>query len=147
MVSLQIIPSENALEYLQKISTCLWPPFKGNFTIRRFIERFESESELIIVDDGSTDDTTELLKKRYHNELTKRTVKLICSKKNLGVTGAKNLGIAHADSIWLLFLDSDDLLLPETAADMMRILKTHHTSHIIIFRCKIWRDSKTNTLN
>lgn len=60
--------------------------------------------ELIIIDDGSTDETQELL-----DQLNLESIKTT----NGGVSKARNLGIQQAQGKWLAFLDSDDEWLPE----------------------------------
>lgn len=61
--------------------------------------------EIIVVDDGSTDSTLDLVRRDYPG------VKLI-SRENKGVSAARNTGIGAARSEWLAFLDSDDAWLP-----------------------------------
>ena len=61
--------------------------------------------ELIVVDDGSTDDTPELLA-AYGEKIT------IIREPNRGVSAARNRGIAAAKGELIAFLDSDDLWLP-----------------------------------
>ena len=61
--------------------------------------------EIIVVDDGSDDDTGEIAK-------SLGCVKYIW-KKNGGPAAARNIGIAKATGKYLMFLDSDDLLHPE----------------------------------
>ncbi|SVC88226.1 uncharacterized protein METZ01_LOCUS341080 [marine metagenome] len=58
--------------------------------------------ELIVVDDGSTDDTVETMK------LFPRA-KLLTLKENSGVSKARNAGLASANGQFICFLDSDDL--------------------------------------
>lgn len=62
--------------------------------------------ELIVVDDGSTDETAKALK-RYEDRLLYR------HQDNQGVSAARNLGLQMARGKWVAFLDSDDLWLPE----------------------------------
>ncbi len=60
-----------------------------------------TDYEIIVVDDGSTDNTRESLK-RYGN-----SIKYIY-QENSGVSAARNTGIKNASGTWLAFLDSDD---------------------------------------
>jgi len=100
----------------------------------QFVKQATFSIEVIVVDDASTDGTFEVLQNRYLKQLTAGAVKLIRSEKNLGVSAAKNLGTSQAHGMWLLFLDSDDLLIPEIAEDMVSILQKQNTAPIIFFR-------------
>lgn len=62
--------------------------------------------EIIIADDGSTDNTVEVIK-RYGS-----TIKYFY-RENGGIGAARNLGIQHATGDFLAFLDSDDIWLPK----------------------------------
>ena len=66
-------------------------------------------AEVIVVDDGSTDGTEKLMRKRFSS----------ChylQQENLGVSSARNQGIKVATGDWLAFLDSDDEWLPSKLA-------------------------------
>ena len=58
-------------------------------------------SEIIVVDNGSSDGTTKLLRERYPS------IRLLIEKK-LGVSTARNKGIRHSKFQWIALLDSDD---------------------------------------
>ena len=77
------------------------------------------EFELIVVDDGSTDETMEALAP-YASR-----IRLLRRGKCGGVSAARNAGMAAARGEWLAFLDSDDLWLPEKLAHQMAYLAAH----------------------
>jgi glycosyltransferase involved in cell wall biosynthesis len=62
--------------------------------------------ELIVVDDGSTDDTPKLLSS-YNNKVR------VITQTNQGPSAARNRGIEAAKSEWIAFLDSDDVWKPD----------------------------------
>lgn len=62
--------------------------------------------ELIVVDDGSTDNTHDILDS-YHNNF------LVLRQNNKGVSSARNRGLAAASGHFIAFLDSDDTWLPQ----------------------------------
>lgn len=64
--------------------------------------------ELLIVDDGSSDDTFEFLRSEYLDPKIK-----IITQKNSGVSVARNVGIANASFELIAFLDDDDIWEPE----------------------------------
>lgn len=69
--------------------------------------------EIIVVDDGSTDDTQAALT-RYGDKI------VALRQANGGVSVARNAGIARAKGEWLTFLDSDDVWLPGRLAILSR---------------------------
>ena len=67
----------------------------------------EVDLELIVVDDGSTDATPEILAARRDPR-----VRVLRNEVNRGVARARNRGIAEARAPWVAFLDDDDLWAP-----------------------------------
>lgn len=79
--------------------------------------------EVIISDDGSSDDTEELVlafSQKYPQ------VNLILEKNKHGGPGsARNRGIARATGNWIAFLDSDDVWLPKKICTVEKVIRTH----------------------
>ncbi len=63
--------------------------------------------EIIVVNNGSTDKTQQLLKEKFQDNLK---IKLISIPKNLGAGGGRNLGAQNARGEYLLFIDSDNVI-------------------------------------
>jgi glycosyltransferase involved in cell wall biosynthesis len=98
-----LIPVYNRAEYIrQAIDSVLSQAF--------------SDYELIVIDDGSTDLTPDVLRS-YGTR-----VKMI-HQENQGAPAARNVGAAQAEGEYLAFLDSDDLFLPEALATYDRVIK------------------------
>jgi len=74
--------------------------------------------ELIIVDDGSTDDTPHLVEPYLSNK-----IKYI-KKRNEGAPSARNLGALKAKADYIAFLDSDDFLDSNWVEEMLRPLRS-----------------------
>lgn len=71
-------------------------------SIRSVLDQSFTDLELIVVDDGSTDNTQEVVRQFTG-------IQLIQLEENRGVSFARNRGIEQAQGNWIAFLDSDDL--------------------------------------
>jgi len=87
-----------------KISVVI-PTFNRISLVARAIDSVLKQSlnpyEIIVVDDGSEDGTSEMIQNKYNS------IKLIRQQNN-GVSAARNKGIKHAKGDWIGLLDSDD---------------------------------------
>lgn len=72
--------------------------------------------EIIVVDNASTDDSAAMVKKEFPK------VKLVVSEKNLGFAAGNNLGIPYASGRYLLFLNPDTVIPPETLPGMIKFM-------------------------
>lgn len=97
-----LIPVYNAEKYLQD-------------TINSVLEQKFKNSEIILVDDGSTDKSVEIIKEFQKN--TER-IKLI-QQSNSGASAARNRAIEAATGKYVIMLDSDDIIEPEMHYDMI----------------------------
>ena len=86
--------------------------------------------EVIVVDDGSTDDSREVIA-RYAD----RTVVVL--QENLGQKAAFNAGLAAATGDIVMFLDSDDLLEPQTAAAVTEVFAKEAGTARVVFRLAV----------
>ena len=79
--------------------------------------------ELIVVDDGSTDDTREVLA-RFESD---RRVRCLF-QANRGDAAARNTGILNAGGRYVAFLDSDDYWMPEKLERQLGIMRSDPTA-------------------
>jgi Glycosyl transferase family 2 len=90
------------------------PTFNSSKYIQEAIESVAAQTydniEIIVVDDGSTDDTVELAQGSLNRSGKKGRVLRL--GMNEGPSAARNAGCQAANGSWIQFLDSDDLLLP-----------------------------------
>ena len=77
-------------------------------SIRSVLQQTEQDFEVVVVDDGSTDDTVECAR----SFATDPRVRVI-SQRNKGPSAARNAAVAAARALYVSMLDADDLWLPE----------------------------------
>src|SRR5829696_1897404 len=83
---------------------------RGSLLLRTLRSALAQEGvavEVVVVDDGSVDDTPAAIQ-----ALGDDRVQLVRRERSLGVAGARNAGIAAANGDWVAFLDDDDLWSP-----------------------------------
>jgi glycosyltransferase involved in cell wall biosynthesis len=97
------------------------PVYNGRKTISPVIQSVLDQtyppSEIIVVDDGSTDGTSELVEDTFGE-----SVKCV-RQENRGVSFARNMGASRASGEWLAFLDSDDVWLPRKLEEQVRAVR------------------------
>ena len=98
-----IIPTYNRGEVLER-------------AIKSVLAQTYKNYELIVVDDGSTDNTHSILRK-YKDKIR------FYSKLHGGVSSSRNFGLEKAEGTWVAFLDSDDYWLPEKLERQMEFLQ------------------------
>ena len=79
-----------------------------------------TDLELIVVDDGSTDSSPEVVR-----GFTDPRVRYVRNERNLGHAGSLNRGVALARGRYLAIMDSDDISLPERLARQVDFLDAH----------------------
>jgi glycosyltransferase involved in cell wall biosynthesis len=95
-----IVPVYNVEDYVEEC-------------IKSLIDQTYSNTEIILVNDGSTDRSLEICQKYSSNKKIK-----VITQNNKGLSGARNTGIRHATGEYVGFVDSDDFIEP----DMYQVL-------------------------
>lgn len=102
-----IIPTYNCEKYLAN-------------AIDSALQQTYQDFEVIIIDDGSSDGTKELVKKYVNNYSDKIHY---VHQQNKGVSAARNNGIKIANGEYIAFLDADDLWISTKLMDQMKLLE------------------------
>ena len=96
------------------------PTYDRAATLPRAIDSILVETypdwELIVVDDGSTDTTAEVMA-AYHDP----RIRVLRHDTNRGVTVAKNKGFDHLRGEWFVMLDSDDEMVPDALRTLLSV--------------------------
>lgn len=94
------------------------------------------KGEVIVVDDASNDQTIRNLHNHFSTEIQVALVRVVERSENGGVTAAKNSGAKLAIHDWLLFLDSDDLLVSDSAIKIEEAIRNvDDMTQLLFFRC------------
>lgn len=107
-----IIPVYNTADY---ITSCLDSIYQQGMK--------EEDFEIIVTDDGSTDNSLEIITdiQNRHTNIS------VIAQPNQGPSVARNQAMQKARGEYILFLDSDDMIIPYTLAYMLKCSQTHHT--------------------
>ena len=109
-----IVPVFNLEDYIEK-------------TIRSIQrQRFNGSIEIVIVDDGSTDNSLSIVQRISEID---QQVKII-SQKNSGVSAARNVGLEAACGKYVLFVDGDDILCEDAVEKLVNGLEKHEDAII-----------------
>ena len=102
-----IIPTYNKALYLKE-------------AIESVLNQTYKNLELLVIDDGSTDNTAEIIKLFNDNRL------IYFYQNNKGPAAARNVGIENSKGEFIAFLDSDDLWLEEKLEKQIKFLKENN---------------------
>lgn len=95
-------------------------------TIQSVLNQTNPNFEIIVVDDGSTDNSVQLLE-----QLNDNRIRLI-QQKNKGVSAARNRGINEAKYEWVAFLDADDLWKPIHLEEVLYMMSKYPNEMVYV---------------
>jgi GalNAc5-diNAcBac-PP-undecaprenol beta-1,3-glucosyltransferase len=105
---------------MEPLVSIIIPTYNRELTFQRTIDSLLNQSykniELIIVDDGSTDNTRLILQK-YREDCRFRILR---HPENRGVCAAKNTGLDNISGDWFTILDSDDEIVPQAIEALLK---------------------------
>ena len=127
-----IIAAYNIEEYIERC-------------IESVINQSEIEIEIIIVNDGSTDNTLNIIKKM--SDLDERII--IINQKNQGLVEARKRGLKNANGKFILFLDGDDWLENNCVEELYKTAIDKNADVVLYNAYKAYEDKKEtfNTFN
>lgn len=93
------------------------------------VEQLTSECELIVINDGSTDNTAQVLQQLL--DATDNAFRVV-TKPNGGLASVRNLGIELAQSDYFIFLDADDRLYENAIQNILECLAANPQAEMVI---------------
>jgi glycosyltransferase involved in cell wall biosynthesis len=118
-----IIPAYNAAAYIER-------------ALRSVFNQTRAADEIIVVNDGSTDETPEILL-RYADKIR------VIHQRNAGLSAARNAGIRAACGDWIGLLDADDEWLPEKLNMQEKVIQRNPDLSWMTGNCYLREDGKS----
>jgi len=113
----------------KKLITVITPVHNAEKTVFKTIDSVKAQTysfwELIIIDDGSTDNSLPIIKKIAARE---PRIHCIQMKSNLGVAAARNEGLKQAQGNYVAFLDADDLWMPDKLEKQLQFMEENEAA-------------------
>ncbi|MGE7914516.1 glycosyltransferase [Lysinibacillus xylanilyticus] len=128
------------------IVSIILPVYNSELFVQQAIESVLKQTytqiELIVVDDGSTDNTKQILSGYESNP----KVHIISLEKNSGVSEARNIGIQESKGEYVAFIDADDLYMPNKVEEQVNVFK-HNKSIDFVFNDIMVIDNDNKKVN
>ena len=110
-------------------------PLLSRTALRSALGQRHVEHEVVVVDDGSVDDTVERL-----DEVADPRLRVVRHDRPLGVSRARNAGIAAARGEWVAFLDDDDLWAPDKLGLQLDAVRRSESE--FVYAGAVWIDDE-----
>ena len=125
-----IVPLYNKAPYIQK-------------ALESIVAQTYRDFELIIVDDGSTDNSA-VICEEYLNSFTRSLVHSFIRQTNFGVAAARNRGVAESHGEYVCFLDADDWWEPTFLEEMDKLITEYPDAGIYASNYIYYKPGKTH---
>ncbi len=113
-----IVPAYNVAQYIEKCITSI-------------LQQTHTSIEVIVVNDGSTDNTGSIIDKMAQQDQRVVTV----HKENAGVSAARNSGIEVSTGAYLVFVDGDDYIAADYVAYMLELMQRTNSDFCLSKAC------------
>ena len=118
------------------------PTYKRAAYLKEAVESVLAQTfedwELIVVDDGSPDNTGEIVETLRQRDHRIRYIR----QSNGGWCAAQNIGVSHAKGNYIALLDNDDLWLPEKLNVQVSFMESHPEIGFCYTRFQIYRETE-----
>ncbi|MCM1118640.1 MAG: glycosyltransferase [bacterium] len=111
-----IVPVYNAEEYIEE-------------TIRHVVAQTYTDWELLLVVDGGSDSSAQLIRD-YREAEGEERLRLLVNEENMGAAKARNRGLREAGGRYIAYVDADDLWMPEKLELELRFMKEKQAAFV-----------------
>lgn len=119
------------------VVSIIMPAFNADRFIAETIRSVRTQTfdawELLVVDDGSTDGTAQVVE-TFSKDLRIRLLR----QKNAGVAAARNSALKNARGEWVAFLDADDVWCPEKLAEQVKAVERQPQANLVFTNYYLW---------
>lgn len=125
-----VIPAYNAEEYIER-------------SVASLVRQSQTLHEIIIIDDGSSDDTVKIVKalQRTYEHI------VLLQQANQGASAARNTGLNNAQGDWILFLDADDECAPTLIETYTRFLQENPARYCAVYSQALQVDERGEAIS
>lgn len=134
-----------------EVVSCIIPCYNSQQFINECLESIKNQTyknlELIFIDDGSIDDTYNILLRFKKDNLESfESIKILQHKKNRGICAAFNTALKQIHGEFLCWFDSDDILDKQCVQKKIEFLKSNTQYKCVMARAKVFKDDIGNEL-
>lgn len=104
-------------------------------TIDSVVNQSAANWRLLIIDDFSKDGSDKIIKEKLNDS----RITFIQNDKNMGANFCRNKGIELSETEYLMFLDADDLLMPDCIARRTNSAKIEPTANLLVFTMGVFK--------
>ena len=127
-------------DYVENLVSVIIPSYQSQDTVLETIDSVLNQTyqqiEILVIDDGSTDDTRNLVSEKFGNSV------IYIYQGNRGLSAARNTGLIASCGEYIQFLDADDILYPIKIEQQIDYLRSHPNIDIINSHYDVLREGK-----
>jgi teichuronic acid biosynthesis glycosyltransferase TuaG len=129
---------------MNELVTIIMPVYNAalyvGYAIESVLKQTYGNWELLIIDDGSTDGSNEIMKSFTDSRI------YLFSQPNRGVSSARNVGLLHRKGQYVCFLDADDAMPPESISERLNLFRKNPNVNMVDGYVEVYDASMTSLI-
>lgn len=126
------------------VASVILTTYNGGCYLRETVEAILGQSytdfELIVIDDGSNDDSVEIVK-----SYSDQRIRHFQNAKNLGISNTRNRGLELSRGEFIFAIDQDDVCMPERLERQIAFMRANPNMAMVASSAKEWRNGKVRS--